>query len=506
MDTVTLHGLDALAGQGLTFEGTTVRASFSFADFPVPPVLAVPSTFDWTIGTRTVHLPGIEYAAALSLYETSQRDVGQAISVTANVPYMGVMHSAASTRSVTVLNVNDMPTGGLRIEGDSRSAGSVLTAVSSIADADGMGELSYQWRADGQLIAGATGPTLTLGQLDAGKTITVVASYVDGFGQAESVASDADPGAVFVNTPGSSRVTGTLAAGQTLHAEVVDPDHDGKIYYQWQQGDSSGNYRDIDGAWSSDYSVGAAVPAAMRVLTAYADRHGFVETQAHTIGSAGDDVLTGDGLVETIMAGDGNDIIHGVGRGDRIDGGAGLDTFVTFHARYQFFQTPDVAGQWEVADIIFAGAPYLLTNVERVHFGNGSDGVALDYEGHAGQAYRLCQAAFDRAPDKVGQGFWMNRLDIGVRLADIAKAFVASNEFRQLYGTDPSNAEIVAKFYENVLNRAPDAASQFWIDVLDSQRATVAEVLVGFSESAENVAALVGVASTGIDFTPYTDP
>jgi hypothetical protein len=32
----------------------------------------------------------------------------------------------------------------------------------------------------------------------------------------------------------------------------------------------------------------------------------------------------------------------------------------------------------------------------------------------------------------------------------------------------------------------------------------VAEVLVGFSESAENVAALVGVAERGIEFTTYT--
>ena len=94
-------------------------------------------------------------------------------------------------------------------------------------------------------------------------------------------------------------------------------------------------------------------------------------------------------------------------------------------------------------------------------------------------------------------------VSIGVSLLDIARDFVASDEFRTLYGAHPSNAEIVAKFYPNVLNRAPDPQSQFWIDVLDSKRATVAEVLVGFSESAENVAALVGVANTGIDFTPY---
>jgi hypothetical protein len=503
MDTVTLHGNYALAGQGLSFEGSWIQARFKFGDIPMPDVFASPSTYDWTIGTRSVQTPGWQYAAAYSEYETAQRDVGQAISVTANVPYLGVMHTATSTRPLQVLNVNDLPVGTLRIEGDTRSAGSLLTAVSTISDEDGMGALSYQWQADGQAIAGATGATYTLGQLEAGKNISVVASYVDGFGQRESVASNADPNLVHLNTTGSSSVTGLLAAGQTLHVDVVDPDHSGKIYYQWQAGDSSGNYLDIDGAWSSDFTLGAAPPAAVRVLTTYADRYGVVEAQAHTIGTEGNDVLKGDANVETIMARGGDDIIHGVGRGDRIDGGAGLDTFVTFHSRYLFSQTRGVPGQWEVADIIFAGDPYLLTNIERVHFANGGDGVALDYDGHAGQAYRLYQAAFDRTPDKIGQGFWMNRLDVGVSLGAIADAFVASSEFRQLYGEHPSNAEIVNKFYQNVLHRAPDPSSQFWIDVLDSKRATVAEVLIGFSESAENVAALVGVSDRGIDFTPY---
>jgi hypothetical protein len=503
MDTVTLHGNYALRGQGLNFEGSSVQARFLFGDIPMPNVFASPSTYDWTIGIRSVQTKGWEYAAAYSDYQTTQLDVGQAISVTAHVPYLGVMHTATSTRSLTVLNVNDLPVGTLRIEGDTRTAGSLLTAVGTISDEDGMGALSYQWQADGQAIAGATGAAYTLGQQEAGKTISVVASYVDGFGQRESVASNADPSVVHVNAAGTSTVTGLLAAGQTLHVDVVDPDHSGKIYYQWQAADSSGNYVDIDGAWSSDFILGAAPPAALRALTTYADRYGVIEAQAYTIGSEGKDVLRGDANYETIMARGGDDIIHGVGRGDRIDGGDGLDTFVTGHARYLFSQTRDVPGQWEVADIIFAGDPYLLTNIERVHFSNGGDGVALDYDGHAGQAYRLYQAAFDRTPDKIGQGFWMNRLDIGIGLTAIADAFVASGEFKQLYGENPTNAEIVNKFYQNVLHRAPDPSSHFWIDVLDGKRATVAEVLVGFSESAENVAALIGVADRGIDFTPY---
>jgi hypothetical protein len=150
-----------------------------------------------------------------------------------------------------------------------------------------------------------------------------------------------------------------------------------------------------------------------------------------------------------------------------------------------------------------------LVNIERVVFGEPGDnrarGVALDYDGHGGQAYRLYQAAFNRTPDDFGVGFWMSRLDKGVSLTDVANAFVASSEFKTLYGTNPTNAAIVDQFYHNVLHRDPDPQSTFWVDVLDRKAATVAEVLIGFSESAENVAALVGVQKTGISYLPYHD-
>jgi hypothetical protein len=504
MDTVTLTGSFGLAGQGLTFEGSLVRADFRFGDFAVPAVFASSSTFHWQVGERRVQTSGWEYASASSSIEVGQADVGKQVSVAATVPYLGVRYFAESEEAFTVVNVNDLPVGTVRIEGDTGAAGATLRAVSNITDEDGMGALSYEWRADGKAIAGATGATMVLDPLDAGKTITVVARYVDGFGQAESLASDADPNAVHVNTPGTLTLDGTLAPWKTLRATVTDADHGGKVYYQWQADEGIGDYVDIPGAWSSTVTIADTAPKVVRVLATYADRYGKIEGHAVAIGTEGKDVLGGDANVETILAMGGDDTIHGVGRGDRIDGGDGLDTFITHHARNAFGQTQGVPGQWEVADIIFAGDPYLLTNVERVHFGNGSDGVALDVDGHAGQAYRLYQAAFDRTPDKVGQGFWMNRLDTGVGLLDIANAFVASGEFKTLYGANPTNAEIVAKFYQHVLHRAPDAQGQFWIDVLDSKRASVADVLVGFSESAENVAALVGVTDTGIDFTPYT--
>lgn len=504
MDTVTISGSIGLAGLGLTFEGSYLNARFRFGDFEVPAVFNTPSTFDWTIGGAKVQTKGLEFASDSSAYHTTQADVGKAVSVTATVPYLGVLHTASSQRSLTVLNVNDLPAGGLRIDGDTKVAGSTLNAVSTITDEDGMGALSYQWRADGQAIAGATGSSLSLSQADAGKTITVVASYVDGFGQAESVASDANPDAVHQNTRGKASISGPLAAGQTLGVSVVDPDHGGKIYYQWQAGDGRGGFTDIAGANGGTLEIGASAPAVVRAFTAYADRYGVVEYQATVAGTDGNDSLKGDGTIETFMAFGGDDTILDSGSYDTVDGGEGLDTWITGHFQYMFGRSSTDPDVWVVPNIIDMSQARYLTKVERVLFRSGAEGVALDFDGHAGQAYRLYQAAFDRTPDQFGVGFWISRLDKGVSLKDIATAFVASTEFKAVYGSNPSNAEIVAKFYQNVLNREPDPQSRFWVDVLDRKAATVAEVLVGFSESAENAVSLVGVKDTGIAYLPYT--
>lgn len=504
MDRVTITGSTGLAGQGLSFEGSYLTASFTFGDFPVPLVFATPSTFDWTIGDTTVQTKGMEYASSYSYYQTTQANVGKSVSVKATVPYLGEVHTATSQDPLTVVNVNDLSTGSLTIEGNTKLAGSTLRALSTIADEDGMGRLSYQWKANGQAIQGATGSSLVLSRLDAGKTITVVASYVDGFGQLETVASDADPNAVHQNTMGTASLSGPLAAGQILRVSVFDPDHSGKIYYQWQTGDGQGGFTDIAGANGSELAVGASVPAVVRAFTTYADRYGVVEYQATVVGTDGADDLEGDGTTETFMAYGGNDTIRDSGAYDTVDGGDGLDTWITSHSAYMFQRSSVDPDFWVVPNIIDMSQARLLTNVERVLFESGSRGVALDFDGHAGQAYRLYRAAFDRAPDEFGIGFWISHLDKGVRLADIANAFVASAEFKTLYGADPTNAEIVTKFYRNVLDREPDPQSQFWVDILDRKQATVAEVLVGFSESAENVAAVVGVRDTGIAFLPYT--
>ena len=129
--------------------------------------------------------------ATNSTYTLVQADVGAAITVTASYTDQGgTDESVTSTATTVVVNVNDLPTGSVTIAGTPRED-EVLTASNTLADADGLGAISYQWKRDTVAINGATNSTYTLVQADVGSTITVTASYTDQGGTNESVTSAA---------------------------------------------------------------------------------------------------------------------------------------------------------------------------------------------------------------------------------------------------------------------------------------------------------------------------
>ncbi|MBU0674244.1 MAG: hypothetical protein KJ950_06345 [Proteobacteria bacterium] len=83
---------------------------------------------------------------------------------------------------------NQPPTGSVVINGIVLE-GEVLTAGQTLADGDGLGVITFQWRRDGVEIAGGVGASYILTTADVGAVITVSASYVDGLGTLESVTS-----------------------------------------------------------------------------------------------------------------------------------------------------------------------------------------------------------------------------------------------------------------------------------------------------------------------------
>jgi hypothetical protein len=149
-----------------------------------------------------------------------------------------------------------------------------------------------------------------------------------------------------------------------------------------------------------------------------------------------------------------------------------------------------------------------LSLVERAVFDNGV--LALDIQlpnpqgvmSNAGSAYRLYEAAFNRAPDNPGLAFWIKAIDGGVSAVQAAQGFVNSSEFQGIYGANPGATQLVTQFYQNILDRAPEKAGlDFWVGVLEGKPENRALVLEGIANSFENQNALFPVIGQGI-FVP----
>jgi Ca2+-binding RTX toxin-like protein len=128
------------------------------------------------------------------------------------------------------------PTGTVTITG-TPTQNQVLTASNNLADADGLGAISYTWLRDGTAINAATQSTYTLTQADVGKKLSVKASYTDLLGAFENVVSSSVIPVGLVNhlPTGSVTITGTAFKGQilTVSNNLVDTDGLGTISYTW---------------------------------------------------------------------------------------------------------------------------------------------------------------------------------------------------------------------------------------------------------------------------------
>ncbi|MBY0454950.1 MAG: DUF4214 domain-containing protein [Burkholderiaceae bacterium] len=197
------------------------------------------------------------------------------------------------------------------------------------------------------------------------------------------------------------------------------------------------------------------------------------------------------------LGGASNDVLYGRSGDTRFFGGAGVDTVVLKGSYASYTLTKTTYG-WTISSAIEGNDT--LQDIERLQFADKK--IALDIEGNGGQAYRLYQAAFGRAPDKPGLSHWMAYLDAGHTITEVATEFTKSAEFIGLYPSKPTNTQLVTQFYANVLHRDPDAAGlAYHVGGLDTGRTTVSQVLVDFSESTENQANLIGVIGNGFDYT-----
>ncbi|MDD1615631.1 MAG: hypothetical protein CG439_721, partial [Methylococcaceae bacterium NSP1-2] len=257
---------------GTAIQGVTLTTINSLADADGLGAI----TYQWQAN-------GIDISGATaSTYTLSQAEVGKAITVIAHyTDGLGTPESVSSAATAAVANINDAPTGTVIITGTAIQ-GQTLTASNNLVDIDGLGAITYQWKAGGVTINGANSSTYILTQSEVGKTITVTAHYTDGQGTAETVSSAATSTIANINDlpTGTVTITGTATQGQTLTASnnLVDLDGLGSVTYQWQA-----NGVNINGATSATYVLTQAeVSKAITVIASYTDGQGSAETVSST--------------------------------------------------------------------------------------------------------------------------------------------------------------------------------------------------------------------------------
>ncbi|WP_374089091.1 cadherin-like domain-containing protein [Methylomicrobium lacus] len=107
--------------------------------------------------------------------------------------------SASSSASLTLVPVNDLPTGEVTVYNltdadrgaDAPQEGDTLQAGHTLEDPDGMetAVIAYQWQRDGVDIDGAVEDSYTLTQADVGASLSVILGYTDDQGTPEQVSS-----------------------------------------------------------------------------------------------------------------------------------------------------------------------------------------------------------------------------------------------------------------------------------------------------------------------------
>jgi len=260
---------------------------------------------------------------------------------------------ALKTLSAMVVNispVNDLPSGSVSISGLA-TQGQTLTATNTLADADGLGPITYTWKSGATILG--TGNTYTVKATDVGNTVKVTASYIDHGGTHESLSSS------------STAVIGVTKTG-TANANVLvgTVGNDGLSGLGGSDSLSGGNGDDIlNGGTGSDKLIGGTgndtyvVDSISDVVTeaagggtdtirssvsltlaANVENLTLLGTAAingtgnnlnnSLIGNAANNALSGGAGTDTVNGGAGDDVLNGGLGNDRLTGGAGQDKFV----------------------------------------------------------------------------------------------------------------------------------------------------------------------------------
>jgi len=210
----------------------------------------------------------------------------------------------------------------------------------------------------------------------------------------------------------------------------------------------------------------------------------------HIVLGVDDDVLHGGGGDDTVGSKGGNDRIYGEAGNDTLFGGAGADRLHgggdADTARYEGNRDDYIITQdHSVVTVQSKADPSdvdTLINVETLVFADGEQ--AVDYTSELNWIAGLYRQVLGRQADLDGIQYWARQVDEGSDTGDVALRFLDSVEAGKALSSGDSSATLNA-LYEGLLGRTADMAGKaYWLDRLESGM-TLHDLAAGFMESSE---------------------
>jgi serralysin len=162
-----------------------------------------------------------------------------------------------------------------------------------------------------------------------------------------------------------------------------------------------------------------------------------------------------------------------------VNGVEGFDTVIFNAMRWP----ATVSTQDGRSEVTYTGHYAVLTEVEALKFIDGT--LTVDLNSSTAKIVPMYDTTLDRGHDAGRLKTWVGSLNGGMSLKDIADGFMQSNEFKSKYGS--LDDTVVKQLNVNVLGREGETSDvEAWIGGLKGGMSR-AEIVTGFSESAENV-------------------
>lgn len=222
------------------------------------------------------------------------------------------------------------------------------------------------------------------------------------------------------------------------------------------------------------------------------------------LGNGNNEVLLGAGKA-TVVTGSGDDRFELGSGGATIAGGSGHNQATYEGARSAYTVAVDSGGDLILTDALTGGV-IQLHDVPIVSFSDGSAVVNAKNETQELVA-KLYQGVLDRDPDANGLFYWWDALDKGATPNQIAEALLSSDEAgANGFSSGMSANDFVAKAYQTMLDRPASTSDvAYWANALN-QGLSRAEVLVYIAGSAEAETVTANNFYNSAGENPGTDP